>query len=296
MDQGFIDLRRSADVANDNANFWPSFTDIMTVVVMIFMLASVVLILRNWELVAELRNTMEAERRAAALARSTSETNATLEEQLAQAQHLISELRMQLMQAEESDQLKTQILDEREQRLARLEMVRQQLEQSLVAESSLRQLLAQQVEQGRTELETANRKLAAYEVDFREQSKELERLRKNEQHTVTQLGLLQGEYDQLKVKYDKLVKPARTAKGKHRVEVRYEKIGGAYRISFKDQGDGSYRIVERRQLEQLLGGLKKRNPRSLYVKIIIPDESGLSYSEAWAFMSELLKNYDYYYQ
>ena len=51
MEQGFIDLRSSADIAGDNASFWPSFTDIMTVVVMIFMLASVVLIMRNWALV-----------------------------------------------------------------------------------------------------------------------------------------------------------------------------------------------------------------------------------------------------
>jgi hypothetical protein len=34
----------------------------------------------------------------------------------------------------------------------------------------------------------------------------------------------------------------------------------------------------------------------LYVKIIIPDNSGLSYNEAWDFMSGMLDKYDYYYQ
>jgi hypothetical protein len=34
----------------------------------------------------------------------------------------------------------------------------------------------------------------------------------------------------------------------------------------------------------------------LYVKIVIPDTSGLSYSEAWSFTNNILSRYDYYYQ
>ena len=64
MDGGFIDLRQNPDAATGGDSFWPSFTDIMMVVVMIFMIASTVLMLRNWELVRELRATIEAEHQA----------------------------------------------------------------------------------------------------------------------------------------------------------------------------------------------------------------------------------------
>mgnify|MGYP000485303836 CR=1 FL=1 len=112
MDEGFVDLRYRGDAGNGNDSFWPSFTDIMMVVVMIFMLASTFLMVRNWDLVRELRATIEAEREAEALARSMTETSATLEERLAHAQHEISELRMQLMRANELNQsLQTQLGD-----------------------------------------------------------------------------------------------------------------------------------------------------------------------------------------
>jgi hypothetical protein len=34
----------------------------------------------------------------------------------------------------------------------------------------------------------------------------------------------------------------------------------------------------------------------LYVKVIIPDNSGLSYNEAWRFTNDMLTRYDYYSQ
>ena len=303
MEQGFVDLRCSADIAGDNASFWPSFTDIMTVVVMIFMLASVVLIMRNWELVEELRSTMEAERRAAELARATTQTNATLEEQLAQTQHLLSELRMQLMRSEEAGQLKSQLLAERERRVVELESVRQQLETDLSAELNQRKGLEQELRLSRTalgeqlaRLEELTRTLADLKLDHQQQSDELTKLRQSEHQVVNRLGLLQGEYDQLKVKYDKLFKPARTARGKQVVEVRYERIGKKYRITFKGVDGSGYRVMQRKALERELSTLKKRYPNQLYVKIIIPEDSGLSYNEAWEFTKDVLDKYDYYHQ
>jgi hypothetical protein len=32
------------------------------------------------------------------------------------------------------------------------------------------------------------------------------------------------------------------------------------------------------------------------VKIIIPEDSGLSYNQAWVFTRDMLNKYDYYYQ
>ena len=303
MEQGFIDLRGSAHGNSESASFWPSFTDIMTVVVMIFMLASVVVILRNWELVQELRNTMEAERRAAELARTTSETNATLEEQLAQAQHLITEMRMQLMQAEESDKLKTQMLDEREKSIAELQNRLAATEANLQSSERQARLLDEQLKQSHatnalqeSQLENLNLELTGMEQDFQRQQEELAKWRQREQQTQQQFASLQGEYDSLKVKYDKLIKPARTAKGKHVVEVRYEKSATDYQIRFKESADAGYQTLSRPALEQQLDKLKAEYPKQLYVKIIIPADSGLSYSEAWSFMKGLLEKYDYYYQ
>ena len=92
MDEGFVDLRRNLHTAGDGS-FWPSFTDIMMVVAMIFMIASTALVLRNWDLVRELRATIMAEQQAEEKARSATETSATLEEQLARARRELAELR-----------------------------------------------------------------------------------------------------------------------------------------------------------------------------------------------------------
>ncbi len=71
QDQGFVDLRLNRQEGQTEEGFWPSFTDIMMVVVMIFLMAMVILLIRNMELVDQLRATMDAEREAAALAQAT---------------------------------------------------------------------------------------------------------------------------------------------------------------------------------------------------------------------------------
>ncbi|RMG58258.1 MAG: hypothetical protein D6717_03230, partial [Gammaproteobacteria bacterium] len=93
-----------------------------------------------------------------------------------------------------------------------------------------------------------------------------------------------------------LVRPARTPKGKHVVEVRYRKVNGKPVIRLRDSGWKQSRVVSRKELEQQLTRLKKKYPGKLYVKIIIPADSGLSYAEAWRFMKGLLERYDYWYQ
>jgi hypothetical protein len=49
-------------------------------------------------------------------------------------------------------------------------------------------------------------------------------------------------------------------------------------------------------LNKRLAKLKDTYAGNLYVKVIIPEDSGLSYSEAWNFTYDLLRNYDYYHQ
>ena len=68
-----------AGIGGENS-FWPSFTDIMMVVTMIFLMATSLLVVRNWQLVAELQESIAAEHIAAQMIESTSLENATLEE------------------------------------------------------------------------------------------------------------------------------------------------------------------------------------------------------------------------
>ncbi len=110
------------------------------------------------------------------------------------------------------------------------------------------------------------------------------------------LTRLEDNFGSLKVKYDKLIKPARTTKGKYVVSVNFERIRGKERIRFKDSGDSNYTVMTEKQLHKTLAKLKKRHLKKLYIKIVIPKQSGLTYNEAWSFMKSLLHKYDYYYQ
>lgn len=321
MDDAFIDLRRTSGEGTGGDTFWPSFTDIMMVIVMIFMIASTVLVLRNWDLVQELRATIEAEHQAEELARSMTETSATLEEQLAQAQHINSEMRMQLMRADENRQSMQEQLSVQQQQILALTEEQQQLAASLQQSRRARQLNADQLAKVSTELAKVNTdyeqltvthasmqerlqqalqqaldELAASEQTGREQAVELAGLRQGYSLSTQQMDDLQGEYDELRVKYDKLIRPARSAKGKYVVTVRYWKEDGYYQLRFKDAGEEGYSVVTRKELHRRLSKLKDEQSGKLYVKLIIPEDSGLSYKEAWGFTLDILDKYDYYHQ
>ena len=95
---------------------------------------------------------------------------------------------------------------------------------------------------------------------------------------------------------NKLIKPARSAKGKYVAEVYYVKGKKGKIIRFKLPGDKDFQELSLAQVEKQLDKLKQEKGRDLYVKIIIPKDSGLTYNEAWNFMKNLLDKYDYYYQ
>ena len=66
--------------------------------------------------------------------------------------------------------------------------------------------------------------------------------------------------------------------------------------SMRKPGDSGYQSMGSSQLNTALGDLKLNHGKDLYVKIIIPSNSGLSYNQAWAFTRDTLAKYDYYYQ
>ena len=67
-------------------------------------------------------------------------------------------------------------------------------------------------------------------------------------------------------------------------------------IRYRQPGDTGFSRLSLAEVEARLDKLKREQGKNLYVKIIIPDDSGLTYNEAWDFMRKLLVKYDYYYQ
>jgi chromosome segregation ATPase len=320
---GFSPLGPHSLESDNGDSFWPAFTDIMTVVVLIFLMATSLLIVRNYKLVADLQNSIEAERLASQVIESTTQENATLEERLTNAEQLNSLLRLKLLKkdellakakTEEALKLdaierlkaeKTQLNRMIQQRQASLVEARQQIEvASAEAQDFANQLdelklqLTEQkqlAEAAQQELELATAEIAALNASTEQQRQNIEMLEQEKIEYNRQLLTLKGEYDVVKSKYDELIKPARSAKGKYVAEVFYQKKGGEV-IRFKEPGETRYRDMLLPQVEKRLTQLKKEKGKQLYVKIIIPKDSGLTYNEAWGFMKRLLDKYDYYYQ
>lgn len=292
MNEEFVDLRRGH---LNSESFWPAFTDIMMVVVIIFLLTSMLLMVKNWELLDQLRNSMAAEEQAEKIIHDTSEENATLEEQLAQAQNEISMLRMQLLQSSEQTNQMNVALEDKEQQIVIVLSENSQLKNA--AENNENKIASLS-----SKISSIENNLSQLNIDVEQKQKALDDERQKiiiiTQDRDTQsrkLSALEDDFGSLKVKYDKLIKPARTAKGKYVVSVNFERINGKERIRFKDSGDKNYTVVTEKQLHSKLAKIKKKHPKKLYIKIVIPKESGLTYSEAWTFMKSLLHKYDYYY-
>ncbi|MEM7564374.1 MAG: hypothetical protein AAF353_15190 [Pseudomonadota bacterium] len=76
----------------------------------------------------------------------------------------------------------------------------------------------------------------------------------------------------------------------------YVKTDSGEIIRYRQPGDTDFSRLTLEQVETRLAKLKAEHGSDLYIKIIIPEDSGLTYNEAWNFMRNLLVKYDYYYQ
>ena len=284
MSQHFTDLRLNThgSAGGGEESFWPSFTDIMTVVVMIFLIAMLVLLLNNMELVKRLQTTLAAERAASEQVASTSSKNRDLQEQLQRTQSQLDMMRMQMMDmGEERDRLAGQL----DQSRTSLEQSQASLEQEQAKRSRLETQLAQ-----------ASQQLNELGKERDQQQEHLLSLEQERKQADSRLAALQGDFDSLKVKYDKLVQPARTAKGKYVVSVRILRQDGELRRFVQSPEQKQFAAVSEKGMYGMLDKLHASHPDDMYVRIIFPDDSGLSYSEAWAITETLLRKYDYYYR
>jgi chromosome segregation ATPase len=300
---GFVDLRLNRQEGQVNESFWPSFTDIMTVVMMIFLIAMVVLLMRNMELVNELRNTMEAEQQAAQKAAQTGAANQTLSLKLSEAQARIEQLQQQLAAAQARQQQDQETITGQQDEMATLMTERNDMaEQLALANIALdkqhKQMADDQQKLANLEARLANAMSQRDDLDSQltQANQALADAERDQQSHQQQYSDLVGKYDQLRVKYDKLVRPARSPQGHFLVEIRYTKRKGLKLIDFREGGSGEFTRLDRATLSQRLALLKRGHSEGLYLKIIIPEDSGLSYTEAWSFTRDLLAQYDYYYE
>lgn len=320
----FSPIGQNGIESENEGSFWPSFTDIMMVVVLIFLMATSLLIVRNWNLVSELQQSIEAERLAAQMIESTTQENATLEERLINAEQLNSILRLRILEKDEQLQAAQRKDIEQLQRITQLENEKSRLDQliaqvktelgdaqttitSLNTESAelmtqiaqLKSKLEQQrqlAEATQQELEMATAEIAVLTATTEQQQQDIALLEQEKIDYNRELLTLKGDYEVVKSKYEQLIKPARSAKGKYVAEVYYVKGEDGKIIRFKEPDDSGFRNLSLARVEARLAELKKEKGQDLYIKIIIPQDSGLSYSEAWGFMKSLLQKYDYYYQ
>ena len=228
MNDGFVDLRQNTQGLGDG--FWASFTDIMTVIVMIFLIASSVLILQNWELMTRLQMSEKAELEAADKAQIVTKEKLTAEEQLAESQHQLSLLRMKLMNYKEQQQQLKMSLNQSNHDLWQnnldFKALKQQFDQlnhEKVQSQQQQDLLSQKLQQESEHLtkqqfiiQTLQQKLVKQQKIAQLSKRLLQQQQQNHQQ------LNQG-FQNLQTKYDKLVRPTRSAKGKYLVEVRYKK-------------------------------------------------------------------------
>lgn len=403
-------------------SFWPSFTDIMMVIVMVFLLVTVAVILNNWTLISDLKNSIQAQKKASSLAANTKVENTSLEEklnslenqvddlskkyqaeqtkaltsqqeliqirrilleketnlseleiqlaqektalgssknQLSQKQQLLIAVQAKLSSSNKQNDDKTKSEQVLQQRFEDLEIEKKYIEQELaekkieanelvnvkneqdITQSQLKQLqnsfknletsledekktvkssknafenlektqqnletklqkttqTLEQLEQEKTQLISAlNTKLDQRNTQLQARDKELLAIKSKQNGEESQLRSLQGEYDTLDAKYQKLLLPARSSKGKYVVSVWYKKSGGRRVIRFKSVSTGSYKSISEKALHSKLRALKNKHKTNLYLKVVIPEKSGLSYSEAWKFTSGLQNQYDYYFQ
>lgn len=330
MSEGFTDLRLNRQEGSQES-FWPSFTDIMTTVVMIFLIALVVLLVRNIELVNQLRSTMEAERIAAELARATGEEKDSLSVALHNAEEQIQQLRLEIMRLQDKGIERESLITEQLSAIADLTNQRDDLTQQAAQLMLIRKRLEADVENRKAQLRTAASELQSRELELSsartdidnlksnlvslqgnldasqqlsselsrklaEKQKELEANRREARDMERKYLVLVGDYDSLKGKYDKLVRPARSTTGRDLVEVRYWKADGEFQIAWREGNQGEFQNISRKRLDLVLTRLSRERENGLYVKVIFPENAGLSYNEAWEFTSHLHRNYDYYFR
>lgn len=277
-------------------NFWPSFTDIMMVVVIVFLLSNTVVILHNWDLFRQIQETAALEQQARELAEDLNLRQMLL-------QFKLGKIQARMEKTHEALLAKGRQLEAREKDLAG---ARAMLGEQQIQLMDLQEEQAQmQAEMRESQTVSAEREQELLEVQQRlvEMQKEsvlreqmYVEVEEEQRQTREELELLQKEYEEMGEKYAALSKPARSPLGKVVVAVRYRKTEGQPSLMLKLPDAPKFESVRKKEMHQTLTQLKQEHEDKLFVRIVIPMDSNLTYQEGWEFSLDLLSRYDYYYQ
>ena len=106
--------------------------------------------------------------------------------------------------------------------------------------------------------------------------------------------LLRGQYGDLEVAYNRLVRPARNMVGRHVVKVRYWKESDRFHYSLQEPEQVVETEVSEDELHQRLRALKAAYPGNLYTHVLFPGGKDISHEEAYLFERAIVSRYDYY--
>ena len=106
--------------------------------------------------------------------------------------------------------------------------------------------------------------------------------------------LLKGQYGDLEVAYNRLVRPARNMVGRHVVKVRYWKKSDRFHYSLQEPEQVVETEVSEDELHQRLRALKAAHPGNLYTHVLFPGGKDISHEEAYLFERAIVSRYDYY--
>ncbi len=176
--------------------FWPSFTDIMMVIVMVFLLVTVAVILNNWTLISELKSSIEAQEVATSLADTRQEKNLNLESKL-------SQLEAKLLDLNAEYKAKKSNLTAAQEKLTGME---QQLTEKITALQSLDEkllTLSEKFQLEKTNLDNTQKKLSEKELLLGRKESKLVALQTDLESTLKQKNELSQLSQTQKNKIDK---------------------------------------------------------------------------------------------
>ena len=304
--RGFNDLRVNRQNQSSETSIWPSFTDIMTVILMVFMLTMVVVIIKNADLINQIRLSKSLQAESEQQLRNNVQVLADLRLRNTDLEEAVRSARMEIILLSDEMQRLDDSLDVKAAAIARLAGEKEELEENLrlirmqMVEKDQELENAQLMIGGiRDEAERANRELSLQLASLLSEleNNEMTMLTLTDQKTDLELALARQrkDFSSLEDKYLKLVRPARSSSGKQVVSVQFLKLDGQPRYLLKDLGKTNWNPLPKDVLFARLDLLKAELGTDLYIKVVIPDDSGLSYNEAWDFTKTVLSQFDYYY-
>ncbi len=304
--RGFNDLRVNRQNQSSETSIWPSFTDIMTVILMVFMLTMVVVIIKNADLINQIRLSRSMQAESETALRNNVQVMADLRLRNTDLEEAVRSARMEIILLSDEMARLDDNLEIKAAAIARLAGEKEELEENLRLIKMQMIAKDQQLDDAqamiggiRDEAERANRELSQQLAQLLSQleANETTMLTLTDQKTDLELALARQrkDFSSLEDKYLKLVRPARSSQGKQVVSVQFLNIDGEPRYLLKDLEKTTWNPLPKEVLFARLKLLKDELGTDLYIKVVIPDDSGLSYNEAWDFTKTILSQFDYYY-